>query len=524
VTRREKALAVFLLAVAATSRMLLQVLAMPPYAGLDEPFHVARLVFVRSQDRNPTRIEPSVPEYIIESTECLPGVPPAFSQAGQRWPELATSAPWADPPLPPTHRFLIPNYQAQHPSLYYTLLAPLPRLAGTTTRLTELTALRLGSVVLALVAIAGVACIAFLAGGRRGLVAAALLAVAPNWLILVGRLSNDALACGLLAAAIALSLRRRTGLPGALAEAAAWAGAVATKLYAWPAVVLLPILWRKSERRDRRRILLVVMALALSLGLTCLDLKTRTGHLLGSQAFDRLAASPVRLAGLASIEWARWLRVLAASAVWMPGQHGDALRPAGMVLYSAPVVAFAAIAFLRRPPTRRERKLLLLAAVGLGAFGLAQAVNAAGFIRRALTEGTPMPSGGGEGWYLWSQAPFIFGVLLAVLLVRKRARRAEVGVLLLWLVAWDVLLHEGGLFRDWAGQTSPLTPGFLFRWGPPGLLFGETAGRLAATSASRASATTLLLLRGAHVVATVALAALVLRTRPSPAGRTAIPL
>lgn len=507
------ALPVLLLVVAASCRLLLEVLAMPPYAGLDEPFHVARLAFVRNEGRNPTRKENSVPAYIIASTECLPGVPPAFSQAGQRWPELALAAPWPDPPVEAGHAYEIPNYQAQHPSPYYTLMAPLPRLAGAATRLTELTALRLASVLFALLAIAGVTSVAVRVGGRRGLLAGALLAVAPNWLSLVGRVSNDSLACGLLAVAVALSLRRRTGVLGVVAEAATWAGAVATKLYTWPAVLLLPWLWRKPARRDWLRIVVVALAVVLSLTVTSLDLKTRTGTFFGSQAFDQAATRAVSAGRITSLEWAKWFRVFLASAVWMPGQHGDALRPVGMALYVVPILAFATIAILRRPPTHRERTLLLTAAIALLAFGLAQAFNAAGFIRRALAEGKLMPSGGNEGWYLWSQAPFLFGVLLAVLLVPRRSRPAAVVFIVLWLLAWDVLLHEGGLFRDWAGLASPSTPGTLFRWGSLTPFLADNPARLAATSASRVSASTMLILRGAHLVATLVLAWLVVRKR-----------
>ena len=43
-----------LLAIAAAARLLLQMAALPPYAGLDEIYHVARLVFVAQEGRNPT--------------------------------------------------------------------------------------------------------------------------------------------------------------------------------------------------------------------------------------------------------------------------------------------------------------------------------------------------------------------------------------------------------------------------------------------------------------------------------------
>ncbi|MDP9360224.1 MAG: hypothetical protein M3P29_02105, partial [Acidobacteriota bacterium] len=53
----------------ASARLLLQMAALPPYAGLDEVYHVARLSFVRAEHRNPTTTEPSIPPYLMESIE-----------------------------------------------------------------------------------------------------------------------------------------------------------------------------------------------------------------------------------------------------------------------------------------------------------------------------------------------------------------------------------------------------------------------------------------------------------------------
>jgi len=53
--------AYLLLIAAAAARLLIQAAAMPPYAGLDELYHVARLAFVLEEHRNPTTSEPSIP-------------------------------------------------------------------------------------------------------------------------------------------------------------------------------------------------------------------------------------------------------------------------------------------------------------------------------------------------------------------------------------------------------------------------------------------------------------------------------
>src|SRR5947209_16094110 len=75
------------LIVAAGARLLLAVAAMPPYAGLDEAWHVARVAFVAKEHRQPNISERSVPPYIgraIRGEEL-----PAFGEMRQRWPSVA---------------------------------------------------------------------------------------------------------------------------------------------------------------------------------------------------------------------------------------------------------------------------------------------------------------------------------------------------------------------------------------------------------------------------------------------------
>src|SRR5256885_16109464 len=68
-----------LLIVCASARLLLQMAALPPYAGLDEVYHVARLAFVRAEHRNPTTTEASIPPYLMRSIAAgSAGVSPAF--------------------------------------------------------------------------------------------------------------------------------------------------------------------------------------------------------------------------------------------------------------------------------------------------------------------------------------------------------------------------------------------------------------------------------------------------------------
>jgi len=178
-----------LLVIAAGARLLMQAAAMPPYAGLDELYHVARLSFVRAEGRNPTIAEPSVPQYLA----LIP-----------RWPANNVVI---DRPV--DWQYVSPNYEAQQPSLYYSIAA---RLVPARSAMFELRAWRLLSVFFALLVVVGTAVIE-----PRGVAAAALIVSLPTWETLVVRASNDAFACAIVTIAIAATVRRNI-----MGEAIAW--------------------------------------------------------------------------------------------------------------------------------------------------------------------------------------------------------------------------------------------------------------------------------------------------------------
>src|SRR5204862_5760111 len=79
-----------LLVVAAGARLMLAVAAMPPYAGLDEAWHVARVAFVAHEGRQPNVFERSIAPYIgraIRGEEL-----PAFGEMRERWPSVVAKA------------------------------------------------------------------------------------------------------------------------------------------------------------------------------------------------------------------------------------------------------------------------------------------------------------------------------------------------------------------------------------------------------------------------------------------------
>ncbi|HYX22212.1 MAG TPA: hypothetical protein VFA98_15320, partial [Thermoanaerobaculia bacterium] len=281
-----------LLVLAAAARLLLQVLAMPPYAGLDEGFHVARVSFVVAAGHQPSADEPSVARYFFRSFNALGDAPPSFGMVKAGWARLLAGRPrgWRDLPLDAAARrdLVATNYEAQQASLYYALAAPLDRLLGTT-QLSELLVLRLLAVPLGVATALATALLAARLWGRTGFLAGLLLLSTPTWIALVARAGNDALACAALAVALLFSARPGESWPSRIGEAASWAVSAASKLYAWPAALLLPLLWPRDASRTRR--LVVVLAIVASVAATALDLQARTGNPTGK--FELRTPGPV---------------------------------------------------------------------------------------------------------------------------------------------------------------------------------------------------------------------------------------
>lgn len=421
-----------LLVIAAAARLLMQMAAMPPYAGLDEAYHVARLAFVRAEHRNPSSAEPSQPTYIVRSIAEDPSAPPALCAVAERWPTVVRARPvLIDQPIA-VHPYIARNYEAQQPSLYYSMFAPIvpPKSA-----LFELRVWRLISVAFGLLIVVGTAIIGERWWGPAGMLAGALVVSLPTWMTLVVRASNDALACAAVAIAIAATVTQKT-----IVEAIAWAIAIAAKLYTWPMLVLLPFLWR-GQRASRARVFIVIAGCAVAMALTIADLAVRTSNPLGLFAFDRSVS-----ATHAAIHYLDVFKIVIATLVWTSGPHWDALTLSGVILYLAPV------ALLILPALRRNDA----AVAGLIAFGLAQLIYAGGYARTAHGG---LPAAGKEGWYWYALVPILVPAFLAPAAARFRA-------LAWWIVGWDIMITEVALFHDYSGASSPAHPTALFRWGP----------------------------------------------------------
>lgn len=448
---------------AAFSRLLLQAVAMPPYAGLDEAYHVARAWFVSHEGRNPSRVEPSIPKYLERSIETEPSAPWSFAALGPRWPEAVATrrSPWPNPRIEVDGGTLFAgvNYQAQHPSAYYSLAGAALSLAPGRRQLDELLLLRVLSALLGALGVVSAALIGARIYGRPGLLGGALLGSFPTWITLVGRTANDPLAIAAAGFAIFLALRRRGGLGSTLLEACLWSLAIATKATIWPLLVAIPLA-AVTRAWPVRRIGIVAGSACLSLALTTLDLQQRTGSLLGDQGLTGKQGAQSSTPGSAAIP--KMMKVFVASAIWPGAQHGNALTVFGMAAFTLPLIILLGGMALRR--LRRVRELPMLLGV-CGAFAIAQGVHAWGFIREAVHHGRPEPLGGFEGWYLWSLGPLVLPLLVGWAFRLPRGRTVWPVLFVVWTVAWDIGIHEGGLFRDYSGETTPASRSLVFRWG-----------------------------------------------------------
>jgi hypothetical protein len=489
-----------LLLVCAAARLLLQIAAMPPYAGLDEVYHVARLAFVRAEHRNPTTTEPSIAPYLMSSIAAgrnagiagpFDAAMPAMGEAGEQWPAIVSHGNViADQPLKTADLkpYFVKNYEAQQTSLYYSLAAALVPVRSA---LFELRAWRAMSLLFALITVLATAEIGRRWLGPIGLLGGAVLVSLPTWETLVLRAGNDAFACMLAAVAVLISVSAPKRALGIVAEAIVWGLALNAKMYTWPLLIILPILWWRQRAAKSRAIAVTIVA-AIAVLLTFAELSERTLNPLGVVAFDR----PGGFVYEANVNISEIVRVTIASFAWTSGQHNDALRPIAIALYLGPILIAIIVA-------RRSKERTSLALAALAAFALAQTYNVIACVL-ANRGGNPIPIGGKEGWYWYVLAPVIVPALLAPALARWRA-------IAWWIVIWDVIITECALFHDFAGMSSPAQGSVLFRWGP---LHAPFTAHLGNIGAGRFAAWTTAI-RVVHLIAFFGLESFLQRLRPN---------
>ena len=484
----------------ASARLLLQMAALPPYAGLDEVYHVARLAFVRAEHRNPTTTEVSIPPYLMNSIATARDAMPSMGEAGERWPAIVAARNGRviiDRPLTPADLkpYVVKNYEAQQTSLYYSLAAPFVPVRSALFELREWRALSLLFALITVIATAEI--------GRRwlgpiGILGGAILVSLPTWETLVLRAGNDAFACMLVAVAVAISVSAPRRPLAIAAEALAWGLALNAKMYTWPLLIILPVLWWR-QRATKKRLIAVVVISLLAVLFTFAELSSRTHNPLGVVAFDR----PGGVVYEAKISISEIVRVTIASAAWTSGQFNDALRPVAIAAYLGPIVLILLLAVRRRDSGPAGETPALLAFAAIGAFALAQTYNVTACVL-ANRSGNPIPIGGKEGWYWYVLAPVVIPALLMPALSRWR-------IAAWWLVVWDVVITEVALFHDFAGTSYPTHGSLLFRWGPLHLPF---TAHLADVGVGPLAAWTTAI-RIVHLAAFFSLESLLHRMRPN---------
>ncbi|HUF09054.1 MAG TPA: hypothetical protein VMO47_07035 [Rhodothermales bacterium] len=460
---------------------------LPPYAGLDELYHVARISFVAEEGRQPVPDELSVPLYLQRSLALEPGSMVSFAQAAVDWPNLPNKTLQSRGVLTRMERetYVLPNYEAQQPSPYYVIAASTVRVLPARNDLLELRLLRLQSVLLAVASIGIIGIVGFRLFGVAGIVAALALTALPTWHTFLIRASNDALAYFCLAIAVGISILRPQRWYVFVLEGAAWALALATKLYTWPVAIILPLLWW-WQRPARSRIIIVALACAVGVGVTLWELEQRTGTSLGLAVFHEAPADGETV----RIDYLEMVKITIASAIWMSGQHNNALTTPGMALYVLPPLILAILVLIRRPEDQQMRLLFFVCIAAVVAFAGGQVVHAFAHVKEAKAAGISLPLAGKEGWYWYVLTPLI--VPVAVGFVLQELRRAVGIFFVAWLGAWDLLITEGALLRDFAGLTTPNTPSLLFRWGPAPRFDLSSFERIAAIAAGPLSDTVLL--------------------------------
>lgn len=389
----------------------------PLWEGWDEPFHYAYLEHLSSTGTMP---RPGVDPPSREVSESLRIGPLPWTIRSHAEAQLSYEQFWQLPPaerdarmkrradLPAAwrrepDRASPPNYQSQHPPLYYaTLLAPLRLLDGATLP-ARVFWLRLVSILIASVSLP----LAF--GAARRLLGsdwAALASVAcavamPINVLNVARVGNDSLSMTLFAALILLTLRMRErplSLARHLAAGAVLGAGLLTKAYfltAIPVYLFAAVLAAWKAPAWRRVLLYSLAALALALliaGWWYLYIQQATGTFTGQiQTVDVRGVTPAeRIAAVFRMNWFRVADVVLTSYVWFGGSSYLQVRSWMYHLFGAVFVAAIALLLFR---IRRWTPAVWIAVAFFTCFCLSIAYHA---LTAFLATGYNITN----GWYL----------------------------------------------------------------------------------------------------------------------------
>jgi hypothetical protein len=427
--------------------------AMTPVAeGMDVFGHLSYLAFVQREGRAPRAGELSVPADIRAWREACLGPDYVCPGAYRRWRQMDDAARQTvrEAALRPAREapYVEPNYQVQHPPLYYRLLLPLHRLVSDQPFDEQVLWLSLASVAVAAVAIPAVyLTFASVLSASAAFLLTAIAVWFPNLMPFLGRVTNDTLAFP-VAAWLIFVIARRGPARRHVAMAALLLGlglyvktyflALAPAVLAWAAF--------PPGGAGRRRFAIDWRSAACAGGvfaavagpLFAWNLAT-SGHLVPLQEARLTAGLGMgeKLAGLFHVEPYWFLAGMARNFVWVG--YWSFVSPS--YLFYAPAVLPVAALLLARPWRRRRAPATPLwpQALLLAFFIAGMWWHAALFRLDALARGLDAYSGN-EGYYANVILPAVV-LLLAVPMHAAWGTRRFVGVAALALagmVAWNL--------------------------------------------------------------------------------------
>jgi hypothetical protein len=401
---------------------------LPPFEGFDEEAHWSSVALIADEGRTPVygadRLDAAVMAY--PGPHPYANRPPFDANRGLTYraydPDTGETPRQARPPRPfaPAEEA---NWQAQHPPLYYALLAPLRWVSGGLSWSGQFFALRLVSWSFAFVGLViGVEAArryGVLPGAGGAVVMAAWPFLFPQFFPEMARIGNDSLCLLLMAIAFAgfLRLETRGGFGAALVLGAALGAGLWTKAfflpitagfaayYAWRA-------WRRFQQQTPLTGWAAPRAGALGLAAVIgggwyVYKLVSTGDVTGGDEFVRLGQDASLIDGLVAhfsiLEFGRGLAAIAASFAW--AGSWSLARPSELYLVGPTLlVVWVLLRWALQWRTLRPEML---------APGFLAAPMIAGLVFHLLVRTAAGEGGAGTpGWYLHILAPAM-GVAVA---------------------------------------------------------------------------------------------------------------
>jgi hypothetical protein len=405
-----------------------QVTVTPLGEQMDFFGHISYVCFLQRTGTIPRPQAPTVPAGIEKIESSLPSPDTGSGERYIQWAAMDTAnrnrlKQAALDPANLQTEFTQPNYQAQHPPLYYLILSPIYGWISEMPLDQKNLILSLSSLFLATLAIPAVYLIFEQTFGPRGGFLATLIVIwLPNFMPFLGRITNDCLSFPLFTWSIYLLVRKNNTLLHRVAAAILIGLALFTKSYA---LILLPLAlllsWNligpKNQSNSRIRdgaLLTLILTFAVA-SLFFLNSKLSGNLLLLTEIRATEQASLIeKIAGMFSLDPVWFYLNGLIRLFWWSG-FWSMVSP-GLYFY-APIAIFGAVAAYGlfpkgawQDPLFWQEVLPHLVVVFSFVAGMAWHASLFEIANASLGGGG---RSGNEGWYLLIIAPSIFLVLLS---------------------------------------------------------------------------------------------------------------